>query len=488
MRKVVKLLGPPGTGKTTWLIAELKRLLKSGVSPDRVAFVSFSRRAIREAKDHARQLSECASSELPHFRTIHSTAYHLIGLGRGDVVDDKALSDFGEAVGMPCATVSTDEGPWEGTVGARILALIALAAARGTSLEHEWARVDPLDIPLILLQRTASQYARYKDQRAQWDFNDMVVNAVGTLDVDVLFVDEAQDTSAAQWRFIRSVTRDVPLVYLAGDDDQAVYTWSGADPDQFMRIKAESRVLPHSYRLPASIKHLADTLAQRITRRVPKDFTAREAEGSVQYVNELSHLNLHEGMSWLLMARSNYQLRMYREMARQQGVVYTLPDGNWSWTLPPVRAAVAYESLRKGETVSAKDVRDIASYCTSILSVDVSRERYAWSQVFAPTVAKDRTWMEALDGLGVEDREYIRALRRGGESLTKEGRVRISTIHGAKGAEAERCVLVSDISARVAAAARSDPDAESRVQYVGVTRAKSELTILQPRTVTFWDI
>lgn len=485
-RTVYKLHGPPGTGKTTYLMAELQRLLRSGaVAPDRVGFVSFSRRAVEVAKGKAREIPECASAELPHFRTIHSTAYHMIGLTRTDVVGPEHLVEFGDLIGMPCTPSEQESGPWEGAVGGRVLSLIGLAAARGTTPEMEWNRLNP-DLPLDLVTRTAAQYRRFKTTRGLWDFNDMIENAVGELEVDVLFVDEAQDTSQAQWRFLRGAAHHVQTVYLAGDDDQAVYAWSGADPIQLLKLAGQERVLPHSYRLPQSVKQLADRIAHAIRVRVPKTFSARPDQGSVQFVRELDHLNLQEGDSWLLMARSNYQLQQYREMAQRQGVVYSLPDGSWSWTLPSVRAAVAYESLRNGGTVGAKAVRDIASFSTLTQPTDRSREHFTWEQIF-PASLRSHTWMEGLNQLPLADREYIRALRRSGESLSQPGRIRISTVHGAKGEEAQHCVLLADVSATVKRAAQVDPDAERRVQYVGITRARESLTVLQPRTVTFWD-
>lgn len=473
------ILGPPGTGKTFTLLQEVQRHLQAGVAPDRIGFVSFSRRAVREARERAQEVT---TAELPHFRTIHATAYHLLGLERGDVVAPRDLTELGQLIGMPFGAV-VDTPVWEGALGDRCLAVASLAAARGTTLRQEWEGLNG-DLPWQLVLNTVTWYNQYKSGRELWDFNDMVGKAEGLLDVDVLFVDEAQDTSAAQWALLRRVAAHVPVVYFAGDDDQAVYHWSGADPYQLMRFMGDRRVLAQSYRLPRAVKAFADSLAQRIQLRLPKPYAPRDEEGAVDWVNDLDKIDLRGAESYLLLARSNYQLGKLRHMARQQGVVYSLSDGKWSWNLPSVQAALTYEQLRRGRMVPRKAVQALNAFLDHKLTVP-RQDELAWEHVFGEA-AKDRPWFDALTAMPVEDREYVRALRRGGESLTKPGRVRIGTVHSVKGAEADHVVLLTDVSRRVLEGMRLNADAEHRVQYVAATRARRTLTLIRPQTTSFW--
>lgn len=476
-----KLFGPPGTGKTTRLIETARAYIDAGVAPESIGFVSFSRRALKVAKE---RMGEVTEAELPHFRTIHATAYHMLDLGRDDVVQKEHLTEFGKIVGLPMGVAKTEQALWEGSPGDRIMALHQLARARQTSLEFEWRRARVPDLPWQLVKHTVDLYERYKDSQQLWDFADMVERATGDLDVDVLFIDEAQDNSAAQWSFLKRVAGDVPEVYFAGDDDQAVYEWGGADPGQLRRFKGEEQVLPKSYRLPAPVKKMADRIAHRIKNRVPKVFAARGEDGSVTWLRDIANVNLHQKGTWLLLARSNYQLRDLRDLARTQGVVYSMEDGRWSWSLPPVQAALGYEQLRRGKEIPRSMAKDVVSYWPEHITVPMGHS-LSWQDLF-PRADKTRTWMDALSSMPIRDREYVRALRRSGESLTEDGRVRISTVHGAKGDEADNVLLLTDISERVAASARVDPDAEHRVQYVGVTRARQRLMLVQPKSQTFW--
>lgn len=477
-RKVEIILGPPGTGKTTRLLHLLTDYLEKGGTPEQVAFVSFSRRAIKEAVERV----GLNADQLPYFRTIHSTAYHLLGLKREDVVQPKHWRQFSELVGLPFTEAGWEDPMWEGTVGDRCLALHNLARARDTTIEHEWRTAMLPDIPLATVTYVVAHYERFKEVNALWDFHDMITDAQGDLPVEVLFVDEAQDTSRAQWSFLRRVGAKVPRVVMSGDDDQTVYAWSGADDTGLRRFTGSTTVLPHSWRLPRMIKDLADGVSSRIQRRAPKDFTPRDTQGTLTWRTDASTVDLRAG-SWLLLARSNYQLEQYRELARSQGVVYTLKGGEWSWSLPAVRAAVTYERLRRGHEVPRAEAKNMVTFMAQ------APERLApavvWTHLFGEA-AMDLPWMVGLPGMSPADREYIRALRGGGESLTKPGRVRIGTVHSAKGAESENVVLLTDISRRVAHGARLDPDGELRVQYVGVTRARNALHLILPSTTSYW--
>jgi len=96
-------------------------------------------------------------------------------------------------------------------------------------------------------------------------------------------------------------------------------------------------------------------------------------------------------------------------------------------------------------------------------------------------------WHQALDLIPPEmSTFYVAALRRG-ESLTQP-RIKISTIHGVKGGEADNVVVLTDLSYRVYQKYCTDPDDESRVFYVAVTRAKERLYIISPDTNMFFEI
>ena len=69
---------------------------------------------------------------------------------------------------------------------------------------------------------------------------------------------------------------DPQVVFVAGDDDQAIYEWSGADVDKFINLQGEQTVLRKSYRLPLPIWELGNKIANTIQKRVPKTWAASD--------------------------------------------------------------------------------------------------------------------------------------------------------------------------------------------------------------------
>ena len=97
---------------------------------------------------------------------------------------------------------------------------------------------------------------------------------------------------------------------------------------------------------------------------------------------------------------------------------------------------------------------------------------------------KTMIWSEAMDKLPEGDRAYITALLRRGEKFNGEPRITVSTIHGAKGGEADNVAVFTDLSPAAEQHMRHAPDDMHRVFYVAVTRAKKNLFIIESQDAT----
>jgi superfamily I DNA/RNA helicase len=488
-RNIEIVFGPPGTGKTQYLLETAERYLARGVPTERIAFVSFSKRAVHEAITRMCERVPGADLEsFPYFRTIHSLGFYLKGFRAGHLLGKPELREFGKQYGYSFnGFLPEDKVNWGGTPEDRALAVHLVQRARvHRSLYDEWSQVG--GVKWGLLERIVPEYERFKEANDLVDFADMIdlvrPYPPAKLDADVLIVDEAQDTSQAQWAFLRHAASNVPNIHLAGDDDQTIYEWNGADSSQLLRFDGFRKVLPVSHRLPRAIKAVAENVVSRIRIREPKQYESRDAEGSVTTLRNVGYVPLTKG-TWLLLARTNRQLAAMREWARREGVVYTLANGNWSWTEDCVQAAIQYERLRKGQYLSPRQAKLVLKYLPLDQNLD-PKEKYQWSDL---TNNNDRsvTWMTALTRMAPSDREYVRMLRAQGESLYEPGRVRIGTVHNMKGAEADHVVLNTATSQRIHDETKRNPDAELRVQYVAVTRARESLYLLDSQGLYGWQ-
>ena len=99
-----------------------------------------------------------------------------------------------------------------------------------------------------------------------------------------------------------------------------------------------------------------------------------------------------------------------------------------------------------------------------------------------------KIWHDMFTGLSPHERSYILAMLRKGEKITKKPRITLSTIHSAKGGEADNVILFTDIPHRTWKAYEKEPDDDTRVFYVGLTRAKQKLHIIQPTTNKYFMV
>ena len=303
------------------------------------------------------------------------------------------------------------------------------------------------------------------------------------LDITHLFVDEAQDLSLAQWNMAHDIEEVAKTVYIAGDDDQSIFTWAGANVEHFKNLKGKRIFLDQSYRCSKAVHDLAHQIISPI-KRVEKDWKPRHVPGEIKRVNSITEVDMSHG-TWLVLARNQFLLDKATNYCVSEGWLFDAPGRD---TNEEVRAIRTWENLRDGSRVSAEDARIVYSCMSSkhvkygfkqslddlldgtMLSIKDLEEDHGLT-VTGP-------WLEALDKISGISKEYVLRAEQLGEDIRKGMRIRISTIHASKGAEADHVVLFQDVAALTRNSYDEDPDDEHRVWYVGVTRAKETVTFI----------
>ena len=460
------ILGPPGTGKTTRLMDIMQEEFANGCTPDKMVYCSFTKKAVEEAIERATDRFNFTKADMMYFKTIHSLAFNSLGLRRDQVMQNKDYKKIGAHLGLVFSNktdFSSDALPGTKYNGDQYTFIEGFSRARHISPRQVWDIVNHDNLNWYEFKRYQDTLIEYKKKYALFDFADMLEQASTALNVDVVIIDEAQDLSTAQWHFIRNFTKNAKRVYIGGDDDQAIFSWSGADVNQFLNLDGDREVLHQSYRIPKAIHILAEQLTSKIKQRTKKHYLPQAKSGAVEYWNNVDHLDLTSG-TWLLLARNSYLLNELSASMKQRGVAYAI-RGNSTIGSAHVRAIKCWEQWRKGKTLDESDEILIQEYlqpgCTK------------WP--------KDKIWHEAFVQMPPEDREYYISLLRRGESLSKNPRINISTIHGIKGGEADHVALLTDMAMSTHEASAIDPDSEHRVWYVGATRCKETLNIIMPR-------
>jgi DNA helicase-2/ATP-dependent DNA helicase PcrA len=443
----------------------VKATRESGVQAERVAFVSFTRAAASEA------LSRLGLKRSDNVSTIHAMAFRHMGLRQTQVVDSMKLREFSTVMGIPIIGKSPEDDE-ERADGDFYLDL--LNYARNT-FSNPAEVYDISDRPGTRAEFNAfvRAYADWKSTYGYYDFTDMLERAArGAVraDAEVVFVDEAQDLSPLQWAVIEKLVRRSHEVHIAGDDDQAIYTWAGADVHGMARFtdkhKGGSHVLSYSHRLPASVHARSQELIRRVAFRVDKEFSPKADVGLVRVHGSIDSVEITHGEDILLLGRTHSVLREVEQSLIDRRIPYTRESGRPGLYQNRYASAIrAFRKLERGERIT-------------------DGER---SAIFTCATASTRGSLEAGDYKGVASRPFYVALNIPGRAvdfyrdadLESTPTIRLSTIHAAKGHEADRVILLTDMTTRVQQTAEKSPDDEVRVFYVGMTRSKRVLDIVE---------
>jgi DNA helicase II / ATP-dependent DNA helicase PcrA len=467
------ILGPPGTGKTTYLLNIVEEAIAKGIPPQRIAFLSFTKAAADEAISRACVKFGLETSDFPYFRTLHSLCYMIIGLKDTEVMKDKHWREFGANCGYEITTHSLEFPNSGHTEGDQLMKLYQLSRARQHTIiaEAELQKSSQLPHRIWGFYR---ELEKYKQANGVMDFHDFLDHVDQPLPVDVMIVDEAQDLTRQQWSLLEKLSATSSQLYIAGDDDQAIFEWAGADIPYFLNIKATTHtVLDKSWRLGKQHVTLCSNIANKIANRYQKTWTWSDKEHGCRAVSEHSVPALLESGDWLLLARTRMGLDGLIKSAKECGRVYAVND-KWSTDNPITKAIVEYTALQKGSKLTLEQMKRVCSFSDITINTPESKRDY-FSSADAIGLVERKPWFDALK-LSPQQIVSHRALLRRGESLSRPGNVRIATIHTVKGAEADNVVLVCNPTSK-----RQD-DGEKRVWYVGASRAKSQLFLINPES------
>ena len=497
------IVGPPGTGKTTKLLDTVEQLIMDGVHPNKICFVAFTRKAAEEAKTRAAAQFGLEKRDLPYFKTLHALAFKQCQVMKREVMGFADFLDIAKMVGIYITFRGAQE---DGTIsgmskGDRLFFHENYARADCASLEEHWNRaMFDENIPWIELLQLRETLEKYKEKNGKLDFTDMIQRFLDqdvTPDVDVLIVDEAQDLSMIQWKMVQKIAKTVDKVYIAGDDDQAIFRWAGANVDMFISLQGDVETLEESYRVPANIAKRAEKVINRVSVRRPKRWKSRPVPGVVSYSTGVEHIDMSQG-NWLLLARNVFLLEQYNNYCITMGHVFDSHIGS-PVKGAAIRAVRNWEQLRKGNRVTAAEACEIYS-----LMKTRERVKYGFKNKLAEVdedtllswddlhdsfgLVTNDIWHVALDKMPDVQKTYFIAALKNGEKLLREPRIKVNTIHGVKGGEADNVVVMTDMAQRTYQEYQKNPDDEFRVWYVAMTRAKEKLFIMQPTTRYYFDV
>lgn len=493
------IFGPPGTGKTTKLLSIVDDSLAAGVHPSRIGFVSFSKKAAEEAKTRALEKFGLDSKYFTNFRTLHSMAFNFLGLQRSDVMKGSLFNDFGAYVGMQftgSSSVSMEEGVLFApgfSSGDKYLNIINKARGKMVPVLQEFDESNNWSLSRRQLTIIDEAYREFKAKENKMDFVDMIEHFIQEGDgpeLDLLIVDEAQDLVPLQWKMVKDVL--VPRsenVFYAGDDDQCIYDWMGVNVSDFMDSCDNVMVLDKSYRLSAPVYNIAQSIVKKVSHRQEKHWSPGDHDGSVEFHYDIMDLDLTSG-EWLILGRTNKIVNEIGTLLKDQGYVYWREGSGWSISPKTLEALEVWLRLCRGERFSAEDLKRFGKFLRPEVMTRHGKRKlntldpedaYSLDDITSKcnlTATRESHWADVIK-VAEKEEAYITSVRRSGEKIlgNTNPRIRISTIHKAKGGEADNVAVITAITTDIRT--QEEMDSESRCFYVATTRARKHLHIIE---------
>jgi superfamily I DNA/RNA helicase len=482
--------GPPGTGKTYRLVNHhLANELKT-VAPDKILYVSFSNAASNEAR---KRINNLYPNKEIIISTLHSLGTRELGINTTTQLlqgsNWKAFKNYSQICqDLEFETVVGESGIPE--YKNNYMKVIDYARSRKiTQLEDAALELDIIDsIDMGLCNQIKQDLDDFKKDFMMFEFSDMISEFVKKdkcPSLDVVFLDEAQDLSPLQWDMFFYIESRCKRSYIAGDDDQTIYAFQGADPTIFINLEGILDAQEQSRRVPRSVHRVAMSILKNVEHRRDKVWIPRDAEGEVIEDASLENIDFSTG-NWMILTRTNNQMKPIVEHMLSLGHRF---DCKYNPLLPLelIEAINIWERLNQGAIVSGEEAQKVYAYLT--FKADQIKFRFSGGKSLDGVDSVDLDELMLNHGLQVtggwellnmseEQKLYIQDLLDGGENLDKPSRIKISTIHGVKGEQCDNVILFTDLEKIIYDAALRDKDTEHRLFFVGVTRTKETLYIM----------
>jgi DNA helicase-2/ATP-dependent DNA helicase PcrA len=437
-------------------------------------------------------------AEFPYFRTLHSLCYRM--LGKLSVMQTKDWFQIAGQLGISFSAGNFDSDEFSyATKGDHMMNMWSLSRAKLCDMKDVYSVYPENHVcsypELEHFREVISNFKEEVDRIDYTDILEMFLKERPDLpNVRALIVDEAQDLSNLQIQvinYIGSLAKDG--VWLAGDDDQCVHEWNGANAQWFIELESELTVLGQSYRIPKLVHDKAEEISRRIATRIEKDYKPRDEEGKLEFIHP-TELDMNEG-SWMVLCRNRLFFDFFEELCLQNGWPYR--GTNTEKYEGFIEAAKTHEKLAQEMVIPIIEARNFYSFLSRKWVGYGGKKRLDEADddmlVNVRTLIRDfslkdlRPVMDMLDRGSEKQLSYLSTLLNTGK-LMEIPRIEISTIHNSKGRECDNVALCPDLSFKTWKGMADNLDAEHRVFYVGATRAKQRLVILQPLTDKFYDL
>jgi len=534
MKARVELIdGAPGAGKTYQLRRRLEKEAATGVGLTDFYWLNFTNSGREDVEPEIRDVfaGEDTDGDIDpedRAKTFHGLALSLV-MGDGavdrDVFDEQVIQQNGNNGPVdPFADFCRRQGlkydPNESDPK-KLLSGVEQTKHTGNTLfainDYLTATYKPPEkwhhagittrIPNGRVPDLLEKWDKYKRAPPEKDFRlfehgDYIEYAADrglTPSVDVLFIDEFQDLAPAEYRLFKLWRDQGPVseMYIAGDPNQAIYSFRGGSPYYFQNTAVDDvDQLTNSRRCPARIAAVAGAVLEAHAETDPRGFTGLESGGTVRWSSFTEKASLRDAAiaatdryqstpGVLFLTRTNRQLHRLTRDLRDVGVPFeTLGSRRGVWSDDDlVDMLEVLNGLAAGAgSFDACAVRTLRDALTDPVGHAKTFGEVALGEDVRDLFARYPSASAIVDRLELPEwkRDVLQSAVRANAAVAP-GEVQVGTVHTAKGLEAPAVYLFTASTDRIVSNYHRQPEKaaeEHRVYYVGTTRASAELHLV----------
>ena len=549
MAYIEKIFGAPGTGKTFTLVERLQEHLNKNCPFDQTLTVSFTRVAARNIKSRIQKRNNNKFNDTELKRSVRTIDSYLMNKIREDKDICYPNSYLAEFYQVKKTTEINEDKKRNFYAAMKIIRDGRITIGDGVeNILKYYDSGKRTDIGRKFIIQVAESYENYKKNHLKMDWEDVKYKGLDpNIKFDhniVLMIDEAQDCNRLEWLIINKLIAVSKNVYIAGDDDQAIYRFKGGEVETFLQLPVDkTTVLDESPRLNKKIWDLAQKIIHLIPkeRRKEKQYTPtnenkynmphcgliHEFRNKESFEKNYLNMNITDpdvSIHWLFLSRNKREMDM-RYSQENYCWSQILAKNNLTWekiddsnggstgvergTTPNVptdqiQGIETWTLLQKGNRILGEKIREFYKIIpptlirdrkkTSLVQKDsiiLKDKQYNYNDLksnFYFDANIDAPWYEILNlkpRNGEHYVDYIQYLKNimDNGNYKKSKHILLSTIHGAKGLESANTVLNCDwprLPYDTYCKGGKDRDDEIRVFYVGTTRTKYNLFLYQP--------
>tara|TARA_Y100001937_G_scaffold126893_1_gene197398 strand:- start:139 stop:1731 length:1593 start_codon:yes stop_codon:yes gene_type:complete len=508
IKEAEKIFGPPGTGKTDRLIKKVSYLInEKGIEPEDICYITFTNKGINEVRERLKVTRKTEGYE--SFSTIHGLCNGFLKGGETRLAQD---SDFEYWAKKEDGDVKREFG---GDIDNNfIIQVYNLYRVANISLREAFAKLNERGYKWHRVVTYVESWKLYKENNKLHDFTDQILHALevnGFKGYRAVFLDEAQDSSWCQWQVIKKIMDKgfVEYLYIAGDDDQAIFDWNGGEVKYFLNAyKSVCRleILKKSHRLTNEHINFAQEISSSIAQRQNKEyFSKHKYSGEIHYTDQFSQIPVKDGESWTIMVTGSPVMSEIKEILFNNRAWFKQTTAK-GYVHYPVGAKIiaalkCFFDLQEGKYVTKSN---LLSYRTLVKPKnfkpkqleELDSDQMYRSQDLQDMFGLDFSvgWKEVFENVKTPEwkkkKKYIAdCIEQGVDIFDKKPKIKLCTIHSMKGGEDDNTVVVGNMERPFHKKYNSfdyiKKDAIKRMFYVACTRAKRRMYIYMCPSLKF---